>query len=201
MVKDINDNILGTDFMHAHKLNYNSTSKQITFTHMLTNTLYSVKEVTIPALSSMMVNTNFKGLICDAAQPIATVHVPQHPTISGMPAWIKLDNYRNCKLIIDNCAPFDIVLPRNKILGIMEFELEQCVPLNKNTVASIISNIEQKFPKVMKKHLSLDEIAQKANLNVPAEFKQRYIDILHKHHQQSIKWIWVEPRILPTKSI
>jgi hypothetical protein len=116
VVEDINDNILGIDFMHAHKLNYDSTSKQITFPHMLTNALYSVKEVTIPALSSMMVNTKFEGLICDAPQPIATVHAPQHPTISGMPAWVKLDNYKNCKLIIDNCAPFDIVLPRNKSL-------------------------------------------------------------------------------------
>jgi hypothetical protein len=108
VVEDINDNILGIDFMHAHKLNYDPTSKQITFAHMLTNTLYSVKEVTIPALSSMMVNTKFKGLICDTAQPIATVHAPQHPTISGMPAWVNLDNYKNCKIIIDNCAAYDI---------------------------------------------------------------------------------------------
>jgi hypothetical protein len=42
----------------------------------------------------------------------------------------------------------------------LEFESEQCVPLNKNTVASIILNIEQKVPKVMKKHFARDEIAQ-----------------------------------------
>jgi hypothetical protein len=111
VVEDINDNILGIDFMHQHKLNYDSTSKQITFAHMLTNALYAVKEVTIPALSSMMVTTKFKGLTSDSAQPIATIHAPQHPTISGMPAWVTLDSYRNCKIIIDNCAPYDIVLP------------------------------------------------------------------------------------------
>jgi hypothetical protein len=88
-----------------------------------------------------------------------------------MPACITLGNYKNCRLIIDNCAPFDIVLPRNEILGVLEFESEQRVPLNEETVASIISNIEQKFPKVMKKHFSHDKIAQKANLNVPYEFK------------------------------
>jgi hypothetical protein len=48
---------------------------------MLTNALYSIKEVTIPALSSMMVTTKFKGLMCDTAQPIAMVPAPQHPTI------------------------------------------------------------------------------------------------------------------------
>ncbi len=167
VVKDLNDNILGINFMHQHKLNYDATSKQITFAHMLTNALYAVKEFTIPALSSMMVTTKYKGLTSETAQPIATLHAPQHPTISGMPAWVTLDNYKNCKLIIDNCAPYDIVLPRNEILGILEFGSEQCQPLNEDTVASIISNIEQKFPKVPKKHFSRAEIEQKANLNVP----------------------------------
>jgi hypothetical protein len=151
---------LGINFMHTHKLNYDSMSKQITFVHMLTNALYAVKEVTIPALCSMMVTTKFKGLINESAQPIATIYAPQHPTISGMPAWVILDNYKNCKVIIDNCAPFDIVLPWNEISGVLEFETGQCLPLNENTVASIISNIEQKFPKVMKKHFTCDEIAQ-----------------------------------------
>jgi hypothetical protein len=135
----------------------------------------------IPALSSMWVTTKFKGLKCEIAQPIATIHAPQHPTISGMPAWVTLDNYKNCKIIIDNCAPFDIVLPRNEILGVLEFESEQCVSSNKDTVASIIFDIEPKFPKLMKKHFSSDEIAQKANLDMPEEFKQKYIDILYNH--------------------
>ncbi len=161
IVEDLNDNILGIDFMHQHKLNYDAHSKQITFAHMLTNAFYSVKEVTIPALSSMMVTTKYKGLTNETAQPIATIHAPQHPTISGMPAWVTLDAYKNCKLIIDNCAPYDITIPRNEILGILEFEQEQCVPLNEDTVASIIADIEQKFPKVPKKHFSRDEIAKK----------------------------------------
>jgi hypothetical protein len=71
-----------------------------------------------------------------------------------MPAWVTLDGYKNCKLIIDNCAPYDITIPRNEILGVLEFESEQCLPLNEDTVASIIADIEQKFPKV-KRNISL----------------------------------------------
>jgi hypothetical protein len=167
IVEDLNDNILGIDFMHQHKLNYDSTSKQITFAHMMTNALYAVKEVTIRALSSMMVTTKYKGLSNDVALPIATIHAPQHPTISGMPAWVSLVSYKNCKIIIDNCAPYDIVLPRNEILGVLEFETDQCLPLTEETVSNIISSIEQKFPKVNKKQFSPEEIAQKAHLNVP----------------------------------
>ncbi len=34
VVEELNDNILGIDFMHQHKLNYDATSKQITFAHV-----------------------------------------------------------------------------------------------------------------------------------------------------------------------
>jgi len=67
IVEDQNDNILGIDFLHQLKLNYYSTSKQITFAHMLTNALYAV---TIPALSSMMVTTKYKGLKVKQHSPL-----------------------------------------------------------------------------------------------------------------------------------
>jgi hypothetical protein len=63
-------------------------------------------------------------------------------------------------------------------------ENDQCLPLNEDTVASIIADIEQKFPKVQNKHFSREEIAKKANLNVPSEFKNKYIDILYKQQFQ-----------------
>jgi hypothetical protein len=34
-----------------------------------------------------------------------------------------------------------------------------------------------------KKKLTKDEIASKAHLNVPTEFKQKYVDILYKHQK------------------
>jgi hypothetical protein len=43
------------------------------------------------------------------------------------------------------------VLPRNEILGVLEFETDQCLPLTEETVSDIISSIELKFPKVNKK--------------------------------------------------
>ncbi len=70
VVKDINDNIIAIDFMHINKMNYDPSSKQITFPHMITNVLYAVKETMIPALSSMIISTKFKGNIWDTAKPI-----------------------------------------------------------------------------------------------------------------------------------
>jgi hypothetical protein len=116
VVEDINDNIIGIDFMHANRMNYDAASKQITFAHMLTNAFYSLKETTIPALSTMIIQAKFKGNICNTASPVATIHAPTNPTISGMPALVTLDKYRNCKLVIDNCAPYKVTLARNEVL-------------------------------------------------------------------------------------
>jgi len=62
VVEDINDNIIGIDFMHQNKMNFDTHSRQITFSHMLTNALYAVKEITVPALSSMVISSKFKGM-------------------------------------------------------------------------------------------------------------------------------------------
>jgi hypothetical protein len=43
VMEDIKDNIISNDFMRTHKLNYDTTSKQITFAHMQTNVLYAIK--------------------------------------------------------------------------------------------------------------------------------------------------------------
>ena len=86
-------------------------------------------------------------------------------------------------MIIDNCAPYDITLARNEILGVLEFEQEECLPLSEQTISSVISDIHQKFPKVPKKFFSKTEIEQKANLHVPNEYKQHYVDILYKHQE------------------
>ncbi len=181
VVEDINDNIMGIDFMHANKMNYDTASKQITFAHMLTNALYSLKETTIPALSTMIIPAKFKGNVCDSASPVATIHAPTNPTISGMPALVTLDKYKNCKLVIDNCAPYEITLARNEVLGVLEFEPDKSIPLNEKTISALISDIADQLPKVPKRKFTRDEIEQKANIKVPHQYKQRYLDILFKH--------------------
>jgi len=162
-------------------MNYDATSKQITFAHMLTNALYALKETMIPALSTMIVNAKFKGNTCSSANPVATIHAPTNPTIAGMPALVTLDSYKHCKLVINNCAPYKITLARNEVLGVLEFEPDKCIPLNEKTISALISDIHEQLPKVPKKRLTRSEIEQKANLKVPSEFKQKYVDILFKH--------------------
>jgi len=182
-------------------MNYDAASKQITFAHMLTNALYSLKETTIPALSTMIINAKFKGTICYSANPVATIYAPTNPTISGIPALVTLDKYKHCILVIDNCAPYDITLARNEVLGVLEFEPGKCIPLNEKTISGLTSNIHGQLPKVPKKKFTRTEIEQKANLKVPVQYKKDIWTFCLNIKMQSalISLIWAEQKILHTK--
>jgi hypothetical protein len=65
----------------------------------------------------------------------------------------------------------------------MDTEPDEPIPMEDSTISAILQNIEKSLPKVPKRKLTRDEIAAKAHLNVPIEFKQKYIDILYKHQQ------------------
>jgi hypothetical protein len=65
------------------------------------------------------------------------------------------------------------------------------LPLNEETLTSIISSIEQKFPKVTKKQFSLDKIAKKAHLNVPEEYKKDTLTFFTNTRQPSVLTKWI----------
>ncbi len=103
--------------------------------------------------------------------------------ITGMPAIVSIDKNNNCKIIVVNCAPYDVIIDRNDLLGIMDAEPDNLIPLEDSTISAILQNIEKLLPQVPKKKLTKSKIALKAHLNVPEQYKQKYIDILYKHQQ------------------
>ncbi len=40
--------------------------------------------------------------------------------ISGMWAIGSVDQNNNCKIIVDNCTPYDVVTNRNYVIGLMD---------------------------------------------------------------------------------
>jgi hypothetical protein len=65
----------------------------------------------------------------------------------------------------------------------MDKETEQLQLLDDAGISAILTDIDKKIPKVPKRKLTKEEIASKAHLYVPKEYKQRYIDILYKHQK------------------
>jgi len=48
--------------------------------------------------------------------------------VSGMPSIVNIDGNNICNIIVENCAPYDVTLERDDILGVMETETDERVP-------------------------------------------------------------------------
>ncbi len=59
--------------------------------------------------------------------------------ISGMPAVVSVDNNNNCKINVDNCALSDIFIQRNDVIGLMDIEAEDLIPLEDYVISSILN--------------------------------------------------------------
>jgi hypothetical protein len=125
----------------------------------------------------------FKGKIQKDINFIASIYAPQTPMLSGLSAVVSINKNNNCKLVINNCAPYDVTIDRNGIIGLMDVETEQLQPLEDSVISAILSDIDKKLPKVPKEKLTKEEITAKSHLNMPKEYRQKYIDILYKHQK------------------
>jgi len=57
------------------------------------------------------------------------IYAPQTPMVSGMPSIINVDENNICSIDLENCAPYNVTLKRDDILGTMETEEEEMVLL------------------------------------------------------------------------
>ncbi len=137
----------------------------------------AIKEQTLPALALTVIMAKYKGKVDNSVNYIANIFAPKTPIMSGMPANISINKNNNCKLIADNCAPYDIVIYINDILGIMGTEQDNLILLEDSTISSILHDIDKHLPKVPKRKLTKCEIAQK---NAP-QCAQSIQTKTHKH--------------------
>ncbi len=71
--------------------------------------------------------------------------------VSRMPAIVTVDENNNCKIVIDNCAPYNITLKRNDIIGLMDIKTDELIPIEDSVISSILGDIDKQLPKVLKK--------------------------------------------------
>jgi hypothetical protein len=67
---------------------------------------------------------------------------------------------------VENCVPYDVTLERDDIIGVMETEPDELVPLTDDFISSVCQDIHNRFPKVKRKRLSRDEIRWRCHLQV-----------------------------------
>jgi hypothetical protein len=172
VIQESNENIIGIDFIHAHKLTYSVISRRVKFAGAGTNSITALKNTVLPAMTSTIIKAKFKGTRDEKATYVANICAPRTPIVAGMPSIVSVDENNICNMVMENCAPYDITLERDDILGVMESEEDKLVPLTDDFISSICQDIHNRFPKVKRKRLSWEEIKRRCPLQVPEEFQE-----------------------------
>jgi len=154
VITELNDNIIGINFMHHNKLIYKVNTRQVKFADSQMNTICATKQITIPAMTSSIVTAKFNGETHQEKTYIATIHCPGTPTITGVPAVVSIDENSNCKVMVENCAPYEVTIERSNLMGLLEIEEDELIPLTDDTAAEICAAIKENIPKFQKTSLS-----------------------------------------------
>jgi hypothetical protein len=171
VINELNDNIIGIDFIHRNKLIYDINTRQVKFANKKMNTICATKQVTIPAMTSSIITMKFNRDSHPDKRYIATRHCPGARTLTGVPSLVGIDSNQNCKIVIENWAPYDVTIERNEIMGIIEMEEDEMFPLTDDAAADICATIKSNIPSTSRIQLTRDDIARRCNLQVPEEFK------------------------------
>ncbi len=183
VINKVNDNIIGIDFMHPNKLVYDVNTRQVNFAEEKINTICTTKQITIPAMTSSIITTKFNGDTHPDKTYIATIHCPGAPTLTGVLSLVTIDSNHNCKVIIENCAPYEVTIERNDIIGSIKMEEDKIYPLMDEAPAGICAIIKRNISSTPRIQLTREDIARHCNLQVPDKFKAQYLDLLFKYQE------------------
>jgi len=169
VINELNDNIIGIDFMHRNKLIYNVNTRQVKFADEKMNTICASKQITIPAMTSSIITMKFNGKTHPDKTYIATIHCPGAPTLTGVLSLVTIDSNQNCKVVIyyghhrngegQNLSSYGRDRRRN--LSHLQKQYSQRSP----------------DPTNQRRH------RQTCHLQVPDEFKAQYLDLLFKYQE------------------
>jgi len=83
--------------------------------------------------------------------------------LTGVPSLVTIDSNQKCKVVIGNCAPYEVTIERNNILGIIEMEEDKLYPLTEETTAGICAIIKSNIPDTPRPRLTKDEFRSRMN--------------------------------------
>ncbi len=93
--------------------------------------------------------------------------------LTGVPSLVSINSNQNCKIVIENCAPYEVTIERNDIMGIIKMEEDEMYPLMDKTTVDVCASIKSNIPSTPQLQLTRDDIARHCNLQVLEEFKER----------------------------
>jgi len=188
LIDNLNEDcILGIDFITEHSLNYCPQNRQFFWPgdkQWVNGIITMSQSDIIPALSSKVIKVN---VITDLqTKPSnnsiisACVGSELKPLLTSVPCLSEVNSDGKINILIKNCAPVDISLDRDEIIGktenLCDSDFVQLDPLAFKTMEDIYS--------IAKKPISKDTdkfIRENVKLNVPSAEKDSYLNLLCEH--------------------
>jgi hypothetical protein len=93
-------------------------------------------------MTSSIITNKFHGETHPGKIYMAMIHCLGAPMLTRVPSLVSIDSNHNCKVIIENCAPYEVVIQRNDIMGLIEIKEDEMYPLMDETTAEIWSSIK-----------------------------------------------------------
>ena len=175
-------NIVGIPAMQALDMTYDAKSQQVYVTDHQSRDVTAISDVVILPHQTRVVKGRFHGTAKSFTSYLATVAISHLPGAIGGPGLTEVDHDQRCNIAITNAGFGEIRIPRGCRIATLE-ELPTDRPpirVDQEHLDHFLQAVTQRGPS---KVLSHQEIRERANLNVPPEFRQAYLDILlrYKH--------------------
>ena len=182
----ITDLIIGVDFIQIHKLAYDCTSRSVHWNNEPHAPVLTLREeTTFEPLTTTLISTKFLGKFDKNTTQIVSIFSIEDEFIQGGPALVYVSDSGLCTVAVTNCAPYPIQLKRGSVIGLIQDECcaqDEIEPLSDTKVMEIFESINLICAHATSSHKwTRDDIASKIQLNVPTEFRSKYLDLLFKH--------------------
>ena len=187
-VKQLNEPVLlGMDFLKRYGLNYDVDTEQYRWRgdsewskgHLQIQSVTNLEALTVHELK---VKVKSEGGSTPGHSDLCLVNVvsTKYPLLSGGPYLVQPDQNGYVTVPIQNCAPTDLVLDRNDVIGVIEnvtqCQMREINPRFLNAVTMQTAS-QDKLSDAKK-----DFIFKALNLNVPEQFRDAYVKVILKHH-------------------
>ena len=178
---ELDIDLIGIDLINELGISYDAKAQQVFSISDEPNVLKVTGETTLKELQTSVVKVRYTGPLTPFATQVVTIASPNHRHLMGGPAIVEFNKNKVCLVAITNTAPYPITLRQNEFIGALDqwTEVGEPVPLDQKVIDQFIHKLETKTQRFM----TDQEIADKANLNVPDQYKAQYLALLQKYRK------------------
>jgi hypothetical protein len=69
------------------------------------------------------------------------IFMPRKNIISGVPSIVSINENNNSNLVKERCTPYDVTIESNNLLGLLEIEDDELIPLTDYIISTVCIDI------------------------------------------------------------